>query len=151
LTWGEALQLTQSLAAAALIGTLLSLHPMRLMREGFAKIDPDTVRAQILIAVSGALMVMVVGESQARAFGLLGIGSFIRFRTVLKNARDTSVILVLIGLGMACGLRHWPVALIGSAFFFVLLFFVDLPKEKEEEKKKKDKEPPMPLGDEGLL
>ncbi len=149
MNWADALATTESLAAAALIGTLISLHPMRLIRYGFSKVDTDTVRAQILIAVSGALMVLVVGDSSARAFGLLGIGSFIRFRTVLKNARDTSVILALIGLGMACGLRNWPVTLVSTAFFFVLLFFIDLGREKEE--KKKDKEPPMPMGDEGLL
>ena len=148
MTWALALELTQSLATAALIGVVLSLHPMRLLRHGLSRVDPDTVRAQILITVCGALMVSIVGDSSARAFGLLGIGSFIRFRTVLKNARDTSVILLLIGLGMACGMRHWPVAIVGTAFTFLLLFFLDLGPDKED--KKKDKEPPMP-GDDALL
>ncbi len=149
MNWSEVPPLVASLAAAAFVGAALALHPMRLMKEGFSRIDLDTVRAQILVAASGALMVLVVGDSVARAFGLVGIGSFIRFRTVMKSARETGVLFLLIGLGMACGLRQWPVAVVGTVFFYLLLFLIDLGGEREEKKKKE--EPPMPLADEGLL
>ena len=147
MTWDVALDLSRSLAAAAAVGALIALHPLKLFRGGRAAIDADIIRAQILVAVAGALMVLVVGESAARAFGLVGIGSFIRFRTVLKSARDTTVLLVLIGLGMACGLRQWPVVVVGTAFFFLSLFLIDLGRDEN----RRMKEPPMPLAEDGLL
>lgn len=146
MTWSELLEITARLGAATLVGALLALHPLRLKRLGFARLDWDTIRAQVLIAVAGCLMVVVVGDSTARAFGLVGIGSFVRFRTVLKSARDAAVIFLLIGLGMACGLKVWPVVVAGTAFVFVVLFFIDLGPERADKK-----EPPMPASDEGLL
>jgi len=147
MNWSSVSEIVACLSASALVGALIALHPLRLFRHGIARIDADTVRAQILIAISGALMVVVVGDSAARAFGLVGIGSFIRFRTVMKTARDTAVLLVLIGLGMACGLKQWPVAVGGTLFFFLILFLIDLGPEREEKKSP----PPMPMADDGLL
>jgi hypothetical protein len=144
--WTVLLDFGKSLGAAALVGALLALHPLRLTKLGLARIDWDTVRSQVLIAVAGALMVVVVGDSAARAFGLVGIGAFVRFRTVMKNARDTAVLLILIGLGMACGLKLWMETLAGTLFFFLLLFIIDLGPEREQKK-----EPPMPLADDSLV
>ena len=64
----------------------------------------ESAQAQTLIAVAGALMVAVIGDSMARAFGLVGLGAFIRFRSGIKDPRDAAVMFVMIGIGMACGL-----------------------------------------------
>jgi hypothetical protein len=125
--WDEILRMSASLTAAAAVATLLSLHPSRLRRQKAEKdFDWDTVRSQILIAVAGALMVVVVGDSMARAFGLVGIGSFIRFRTSIRNPRDTAFLFLLIGLGMACGLELYLLTAVGTAFLMLLLCLVEM-------------------------
>jgi len=127
LNWSLMSEQGAALAVAATIGAVLSLHPMRLRRQRLeGSIDWDQVRAQILIAVAGALMVVVVGDSMARAFGLVGIGGFIRFRTSIRNPRDTAFLFLLIGLGMACGLHHWDVAVVGTGFLVLLICIVEL-------------------------
>jgi hypothetical protein len=127
LNWLAMSQQGAALAVAAAVGALLSLHPMRLRRQRAAgSIDWDQVRAQILIAVAGALMVVVVGDSMARAFGLVGIGGFIRFRTSIRNPRDTAFLFLLIGLGMACGLNHWDVVVVGTVFLYLLITIVEM-------------------------
>jgi uncharacterized membrane protein YhiD involved in acid resistance len=157
LTWPLAWDIAARLGAATLMGAILALHPMRLWRlKAEEELDWELIRAQVLITVAAALMVIVIGESTARAFGLVGIGSFVRFRTVMKSPRDAAGLFVLIGIGMACGLRHFALAGVVTGFAVLLLCVLELgpvnrPKKKgdKNDKEKKDEEPPLP--DDGPL
>jgi len=71
------------------------------------------------------LMVVVIGHSTARAFGLVGLGGFIRFRSGIKDTRDAAVMFVMIGIGMACGLGAVPMALVATLFAAVVLAMFD--------------------------
>lgn len=83
-------------------------------------------QAQTLIAAAGALMVVVIGDNVARAFGLVGLGSFIRFRSGISDPRDAAVMFVMIGIGMACGLGL-PLMATGAALFVAtILILFDL-------------------------
>jgi len=127
--WNELGSFGLSLSVAAVIGAVCSLHPMRLKRQRAASdFDWDQVRAQILIAVAGALMVLVVGDSMARAFGLVGVGGFIRFRTAIRNPADTAFLFLLIGFGMACGLGHYAIAITGTVFLWIIFCVLELGK-----------------------
>jgi uncharacterized membrane protein YhiD involved in acid resistance len=114
---------------AALLGTVIALHPLRLRRRQTA-VDPLRValaiRAQILICTAGALMVVVIAGSLARAFGLVGLGSFVRFRTTIKDPTDTAVLFLLVGIGMACGLAAYAIALFGTLTVFCVLALLEL-------------------------
>lgn len=126
LSWELARDTGARLGAATVLGAMLALHPLRLRRQAAeGGVDWDIVRAQVLIAMAGALMVLVVGDSVARAFGLVGIGSFVRFRTDMKNPRDAAVLFVLIGVGMGCGLKLYALSACAAAFVFALLFAVE--------------------------
>src|SRR5688500_1699328 len=85
----------------------------------------ETVQAQTLIASTGALMVVVIGDNVARAFGLVGLGSFIRFRSGISDPRDAAVMFVMIGIGMACGLGMSIMAIAGTVFISLLLLVFD--------------------------
>ena len=71
-------------------------------------------------------MVVVIGQSTARAFGLVGLGGFIRFRSGIKDTRDAAVMFVMIGIGMACGLGAVPMAIVATLFASVVLAIFDL-------------------------
>jgi uncharacterized membrane protein YhiD involved in acid resistance len=86
----------------------------------------QAIRAQILICAAGALMVIVIAGSLARAFGLVGLGSFVRFRTTMKDPTDLAVMFLLVGLGMACGFGAFGIALYGAATIMCILAALEL-------------------------
>jgi uncharacterized membrane protein YhiD involved in acid resistance len=116
------------LLVAFALGATVSYRPWRVLIPGARRPLPPAIenaQAQTLIAVAGALMVSVIGDNMARAFGLVGLGAFIRFRSGIKDPRDAAVMFVMIGIGMACGLGNVPMALIAAAFCGVVLALFD--------------------------
>jgi hypothetical protein len=113
------------LLIAALLGAFLGFRPWRRLLPNALPPAREVAQAQTLIAVAGALMVVVIGHSTARAFGLVGLGGFIRFRSGIKDTRDAAVMFVMIGLGMACGLGAVPMALIATLFAGTVLALFD--------------------------
>ncbi|NTX04144.1 DUF4956 domain-containing protein [Myxococcus sp. CA051A] len=111
--------------AAAFIGTVLSLRPWRLpMRRALPK--ADMIQAQVLLCAAAAVITAVIGDSVAKAFGLVGLGGFVRFRSGLKDPRDAAILFLMIGLGMACGHGSLGLAGVGTVFVAALLFVLDL-------------------------
>ena len=110
---------------AAALGAVVAYRPWRRFLTRVPPVPRETAQAQTLIAMAGAIMVSIIGDSQALAFGLVGLGGFIRFRSGIKDTRDAAVMFVMIGLGMACGLGAMGVALAAAAFAMVILGFFD--------------------------
>ncbi len=111
------------LIAACLIGWLIG-HIYRRTYTGqrFAPTLPDT---HLLLCLGGALIWLVVGDNLVRAFGLAGTIGLIRYRTIVRDPKDTTILLFSMVMGMACGLGQVTVALIGTAVVLsvlVLLF-----------------------------
>jgi len=72
------------------------------------------VNTLVLVAMVMAVVIMVIGNNIARAFGLAGAMSIIRFRTVVKDTRDTAFVFYALSTGMACGTGNLRIALIGT-------------------------------------
>lgn len=119
----EALFLRMGLAT--LLGACLAYRVWRRLMPFTSPPSLQGAQTQTLIAAAGALMVMVIGDSTARAFGLVGLGSFIRFRSGITDPRDAAVMFVMIGIGMACGIGLPLMAVSGTAFVGVLLVVFD--------------------------
>src|SRR5215472_249113 len=113
------------LLIAALLGAFLGFRPWRRLMPNALPPAREVAQAQTLIAIAGALMVVVIGHSTARAFGLVGLGGFIRFRSGIKDTRDAAVMFVMIGIGMACGLGAVPMAMVATLFAAVVLALFD--------------------------
>jgi anti-anti-sigma factor len=111
------------LVAAALIGILVTaVHaPSAHDRPSGRAMQ----HAQILLCVSGAMMMIIIGNSLARAFGIAGAASIVRFRTPVEDPKDVTIIFLLMSLGMACGLGAFAIAGLGTAFLCVFLFALD--------------------------
>jgi uncharacterized membrane protein YhiD involved in acid resistance len=67
----------------------------------------------VLLTMLVAMTTVVIGDSVARAFGLVGALSIVRFRTVVEDTRDTAFVIFAVVVGMAVGAGHPLVALIG--------------------------------------
>ncbi len=114
------------LVIAAALGSFLGFRLWRRLIPTALPPAREVAQAQTLIAVAGALMVVVIGHSTARAFGLVGLGGFIRFRSGIKDTRDAAIMFVMIGIGMACGLGAVPMAAVATLFAAVILALFDM-------------------------
>ena len=74
------------------------------------------VSALILLTLITAVVIMVIGNNLARAFGLVGAMSIIRFRTAVKDVRDIVFIFFSLAVGMAAGVDLPGIALLGTLF-----------------------------------
>ena len=111
------------LVAAALIGILVTaVHaPGATDRRAGRAMQ----HAQILLCVAGAMMMIIIGNSLARAFGIAGAASIVRFRTPVEDPKDVTIIFLLMSLGMASGLGAFAIAGLGAAFLCVFLYVLD--------------------------
>jgi len=82
-------------------------------------------QAQILLCVSGTLTMIIIGDSVARAFGIAGAFSLIRFKTPIEDPKDVTILFLLMGLGMSVGLGAFAVAGLGTAFLCTALLVLD--------------------------
>jgi anti-anti-sigma factor len=111
------------LLAAALIGMLVTaIHAPSAPDRPLGR---SMRHAQILLCISGAMMMIIIGNSLARAFGIAGAASIIRFRTPVEDPKDVTIIFLLMALGMACGLGAFAVAGLSTAFLCLFLVFLD--------------------------
>lgn len=120
------LQVIVRMTIATLLGAIVAYRVWRLGLRGSPAVSRHTAQAQTLIAAAGALMVVVIGDNTARAFGLVGLGAFIRFRAGIRDPRDAAVMFVMIGVGMACGLGSPITAAAATAFVCAVLIVFDL-------------------------
>ena len=114
-----------NLAVAVCLSAALAYRPWRLVVRRVPEPRPEIAHAQVLICAAGAIVVVVVGDSLTRAFGLVGLGAFIRFRAGIKDPRDAASMFLMIGLGMACGLGNLPLAALATGFSTVVLVGLD--------------------------
>ncbi len=113
------------MACATLLGAAVAFRAWRRLMPFMSKPSLQSAQSQTLIAAAGAVMVVVIGDNPARAFGLVGLGSFIRFRSGISDPRDAAVMFVMIGIGMACGLGLFAMAASATLFICVLLTIFD--------------------------
>jgi len=111
------------LVTSAMIGMLVTIVHRQYRTERSA--NPALDQAQVLLCVSGAIMMIIIGNSVARAFGIAGAASIIRFRTPVEDPKDVTILFLLMGLGMSSGLGAWAVAGLGTAFLCIALVALD--------------------------
>ena len=74
----------------------------------------------VMTVLTGTVMT-VIGNNIALSLGMVGALSIVRFRTAIKDSRDTMYIFWAVIVGICCGVGDYIVAAIGSAFTFVIL------------------------------
>lgn len=109
------------LIAAAVIGMLVTVVHRQYRVGSERQGNPTMDQAQVLLCISGAMMMIIIGNNLARAFGIAGAASIIRFRTPVEDARDITILFLLMGLGMAAGLGALAVAGLGTLFLCAMI------------------------------
>ncbi|MEW6708761.1 MAG: DUF4956 domain-containing protein [Candidatus Riflebacteria bacterium] len=82
-------------------------------------IDSNLSRTMVLLATVVSLIMAVIGNSLARAFGAIGALSLIRFRTAVKSSSELAYLFMAIAVGMACGSGYLAIAT-GATGLFIL-------------------------------
>lgn len=75
----------------------------------------------ITLTILTATVMTVIGNNIALSLGMVGALSIVRFRTAIKDSRDTTYIFWTIIVGICCGVGDYVVASIGSCVVFVVL------------------------------
>ena len=78
----------------------------------------------VLMTPIVAMVMMVIGNSLARAFALVGALSIIRFRTVVKDTKDTTFVFLSLAVGMAAGTSSYFLAISGAIFISAVAFIL---------------------------
>lgn len=103
------------LPIAAVLSAILAFRPRRL---GTPKRQAPVIQTQIVLALVGAMVMLVVGASLARAFGIVGSAGLIRYRAKIEDPKDAGVMLSTLAIGLASGVGLYLFA--GFATVFVL-------------------------------
>ena len=101
-----------NLVLSFILGVLISLIYKK-THKGLSYSQSFMV-TNIFVAVIVCMVIMIIGNSLARAFALVGALSIIRFRTVVKDTKDTAYIFWSLAAGMAAGTGSYFLAIAGS-------------------------------------
>ena len=110
------------LPLAALLGTVLALRPRR---HGTPERQPAVVQTQIILAIVGSLIMLVVGASLARAFGVAGAANLVRYRSKIDDPKDAVVMLCALSAGLATGVGLYGLATVGTLFIVFALWVIE--------------------------
>ncbi len=140
------LRLFLSLSLAVGCAFAIAWHPRRAsVRDPLA--DFEERKALILLGVVGAVVAELSGTSQTLAFVIFGIGALLRFRTLLDNPKLTGKAIMVVVVGLACGMGSWAMAVFVTAFSWLLMFWLDSHSSCEVRIRLDQTEDPRPVFD----
>lgn len=110
------------LPLAALLGAALALRPKR---RGTPPRTPAVLQTQIILSIVGAVIMLVVGASLARAFGIVGAANLIRYRSKIDDPKDAVVMLCTLAVGLASGVGLYVLAAVSTGFIVCALWVIE--------------------------
>jgi hypothetical protein len=110
------------LPIAAGLAFVLAFRPRR---KGTPLRQASVIQTQIILAVVGAVVMLVVGSSLARAFGIVGAAGLVRYRAKIEDPKDAGVMLSTLAVGLAAGVGVWLLAGFATLFILALLWVVE--------------------------
>ena len=111
------------LVLSALLGAALGI--VRPVRNEIIPRSPHVVQAQILLAIVGAMIIVVVAESLARAFAIVGAAGLVRYRARINDPKDAGVMLVALAVGLTVGSGLFLFATVACVFVLGVLWLLE--------------------------
>jgi hypothetical protein len=106
------------LVVAAALGSLLAFRPRP---AGGPPRGATVIQTQIMLAIVGSFVMLLVGASLARAFAVAGVAGLVRYRAKIDDPKDASVMLSCLAVGLASGVGLLYLAGAGTVFIMVVL------------------------------
>lgn len=119
MTWQ---QILMNISAAAVLGMFIFVSYL-ISHRGTIYSKKFNASLVILTVLTGTVMT-VIGNNIALSLGMVGALSIVRFRTAIKDSRDTVYIFWAIIIGICCGVGDYLVASIGSVVTFFVIFIL---------------------------
>jgi uncharacterized membrane protein YhiD involved in acid resistance len=110
------------LPLAAALGAMLAFRPKR---RGTPPRQIAVVQTQIILAIVGAVVMLVVGTNLARAFGVVGAAGLVRYRAKIEDPKDAGVMLSALAVGLASGVGLYVMAAFSAVFILVALWVIE--------------------------
>lgn len=110
------------LPLAAALGAALALRPKR---RGTPPRTPAVVQTQIVLSLVGAIVMLVVGASLARAFGIVGAANLVRYRSKIDDPKDAAVMLCALSVGLASGVGLYALTIFSTVFMVAALWVIE--------------------------
>jgi uncharacterized membrane protein YhiD involved in acid resistance len=85
----------------------------------------------VMLTLITTLVMNVIGNNIALSLGMVGALSIVRFRTAIKDPRDTAYIFWCIAIGICCGVSEYMIAAIGTAVIFGMMLIFSVVRKNE--------------------
>jgi len=112
----------ERLPVAVALACVLAFRPRR---RGTPHRQAPVIQTQIILAIVGAVVMLVVGASLARAFGIVGAAGLVRYRAKIEDPKDAGVMLSTLAVGLASGVGLWMLAGFATFFILVVLWIIE--------------------------
>ena len=112
------------LVLSVVLGGIIAYHPLaRSKATSLAELEqPKTF---LMYAMVGAMLGIIVPHYPVMGMVIFGIGSLLRFRTNVGEAKDTGRVILAVVVGVAAGLKLIPVAVVATAFGWVIIWYLE--------------------------
>ena len=78
----------------------------------------------VMLTIVTTLIMSVIGNNVALSLGMVGALSIVRYRTAIKDPRDTAYIFWAIAAGICCGVQDFVVVGIGRCVIFLVMLII---------------------------
>ena len=125
-TW----QLISNMTVALVLGLVIFVT-YRLTYTGVAYSKRFNASLIMMTLVSTVVMT-VITNNIALSLGMVGALSIVRFRTAIKDPRDTTFIFWCVAVGICCGISFYMVAAVGSVYIFLVMLVLGRVQSSEK-------------------
>jgi uncharacterized protein DUF4956 len=113
-------EILRNIVVALLCGLAIGrLYRMTYRGPGYSVAFVDSLA---LLAMITAVVILIIGNNLARAFGLVGAMSIIRFRTAIKDTLDIVYIFFALVVGMAAGAGYYKIAILATVAVGMMIY-----------------------------
>lgn len=85
----------------------------------------------MMMTLITTMIMNVIGNNIALSLGMVGALSIVRFRTAIKDSRDTAYIFWCIAVGICCGVSYYALAAIGTGIIFLVMLIMGSVKSND--------------------